>query len=751
MAKKDKRKLLERIHERYRLMTEADQENRRWAIDDMKFMNVPGEQWELNMKQERGDRPCYEFNKLRITGKRIINDMRISRPAAKVRGVEGGDKELADIQEGLGRNIWNTSDADTVIDYAAEFQVGAGMGAWRINTDYISDLSFDQDIIIEPIFNPLCLYPDNNSKDPMKRDAQDWIYTEMISKASFEAKWPKAEAIDFEDSEFDDELDWRDEESVRIAEYWWKEPTDKEIWQLQDGKIIDPESDEGQAIPPEMVVRTRVVKTNKIMMAIVSGDAVLEGPTEWAGTMFPFVMVFGEYMIIDGKVYWWGLPRFSKDAQRSYNVSRTSVTETIAMAPQAKFWATPEQAKGHTDKWAEAHRKNFPFLLYNADAKVPGPPLRMGGADIPIALIEESRLASEELKAVTGIFSPDLGAGDQAKSGVQERERRAQGQVATFNFQDNMTKGIQRTWELILDLIPKIYDTERELRVLGSDGAEDYQRVNTFVMDETGQPIKINDLSMGRYDVTISTGPNFSTQRQEASEIYMNMANVNPGIFAVAGDLIFKSLDLPYSEDIAERLKAMLPPEIQALIQEDGNQSPEVQQAMQQANQAMQMVEQQMQAVQEMGTQIEQEKMEVDKGKMEIQKLIADLETAEAQFEAQVAKEIAQITQRDAKVQIREVQQEFSEATENLDSDKAQLSEQVSESIAIIGEMAQEFTRQAVEVMNEIQQRKPEKQPRIVRVESKRENGKLVAIPIFEDLTGQADQAKSTDEVLDET
>jgi len=212
-------------------------------------------------------------------------------------------------------------------------------------------------------------------------------------------------------------------------------------------------------------------------MCIASGDAILEGPTEWAGSRFPFVLAYGEFIIIDGKRYWFGIGRFAKDAQRSYNVSRTSITETIAMAPQAKWWATPDQAQGNTQSWAEAHQKNFPYLIYNADPKAPGPPVRMGGADVPVALINESQIASEEIKAVTGIFSPDVGAGDQASSGVQERERRAQGAIATFNYQDNMNKAIRYTWELLVDLIPKIYDTERELRILGSDGSEDYRRL----------------------------------------------------------------------------------------------------------------------------------------------------------------------------------------------------------------------------------------------------------------------------------
>jgi len=707
-------------------MTEADQINRREAMEDMKFVNVPGEQWDQNMKQERGDRPCYEFNKLRVTSKRVINDMRANRPAGKVRGVEGADKDTAEVYEGLIRNIWNTSDGDTVIDYAAEYQVNGGMGAWRISTEYASDNAFDQDIIIEPLINPFCLLWDDVSRDPHKRDAMDCILTEKVSKEYYKTKWPKAEVVTFEESEWDNEEEWKDDESVRIAEYWYKEPVKREIWQLADGKVIDAASDEAKGLESQ-VKNKRMVDTFDIMMCIASGEAILEGPTKWAGKQLPFVVIYGEYIVVDGRTYWFGLPRFAKDAQRSYNVSRTAITETIAMAPQAKFWSTPEQAAGHTDKWAEAHRKNFPFLLFNPDPKSPGTPQRMGGAEIPIALIQESQLASEEIKAVTGIFSPDLGAGDQAKSGVQERERRAQGQIATFNFQDNMAKGIRRTWEILIDLIPQIYDTEREMRILGSDGAEDYVKINTFTQDrETGEMIKIHDLAQGRYDVTVTVGPSFSTQRQEASEIYLQLSQANPAVFGVAGDLIFKSMDLPYAEDIAERLQAMLPPEIQQMINQDQQMPPEAMAMMQQAQQAMQQVEMQMQAVQQAAQETEQDKAEVDK-------LIADLEVKSARFEAKVAKEMAKLAKAESGLQI----QQFNDGKEEmLQQNQEVLAAQMVEAVNAINQLAEQFTAQAVEALAEIQDSNDvanRPKPKVIRIESKRENGKLTAIPIYED------------------
>lgn len=647
----ESKRLLKELHGNYKIATEADQENRRLAIDDLKFVHEPGAQWDPTVKKERGkDRPCYEFNKLRITIKRVINHIRANRPAGKVRAVEDGDKDTADIYDGLIRNIWNTSDADTVIDYAAEYVVAGGMGAWRVTTEYSNDTTFDQDIFIRPIKNPFCLYADPNASDPFKRDARYWILTERISNASFEERWPKANRSSFEELEFDDDDEWQDEETTRICEYWYKKPYEKTLCLLADGKTVE----KSEVPPGASIVRERVVRCDKICTVIASGDAILEGPTEWAGKYFPFVMVPGEWRVIDGKVVWHGLTRFSKDAQRAYNFSRTSIAETIALAPQAKFWMTPKQFEGLGDHIADAHKKNYPVSFYNPDPAAPGPPSRIGGADVPVALVQEAGMASEDIKATSGIFDASLGHQSNETSGRAIRARQEQGEIATYNFPDNIAKGIRCTYEILIDLIPKIYDTARSIRILGADGAEKYHRINEPVQQPDGSVIVANDITRGKYDVTVTSGPSFSTQRQEAAEVYTQIGQAVPALWGVAGDLVVKSMDLPYAEQIADRMKALLPPQIQQKLGQGKPMPPEVQALMQQAEQAMAIVQQQSQLVQAAAQEVEQSKAESEKAKAEAEKVIASIKTVEAQFQEKVAKAMLQLVQKEASLVTKE-------------------------------------------------------------------------------------------------
>jgi hypothetical protein len=723
MAKKDDKKLLTTARDRFKKCVEADQENRRKAVEDLKFLHVPGEQWDEALKTERGIRPCYEFNKLRVTIKRIVNDIRANRPVGKVRAVEDGDKDTADTIEGLCRNIWTVSDADCAIDTAAEYSVGGGMGAWRVVTKYSTDDAWDQDIIIEPIRNPLTLWADPAAKDPMKRDAGFWFLESRMSKEAYEAKYGKKDAVQWEASEFDDDVEWQDDGSVRVCEYWYRKPVTKLLALLPEGQSV-----EADQVPPGVVpMRTREVQTHQICMAIIAGDKVLEGPTDWAGSQFPFVVVYGEHLVVDGKVQWFGLTRFAKDAQRAYNFSRTLAIETVAKAPLDTDWATVTQANGLTDQWARAHKELLPFRLYNPDPQSPGPPLRSPGAQVPVGLVNEMQWSSEDIKATTGIFDNSLGRQANENSGVAIRARQAQAEIATFNYSDNIARGVRRTYEILVDLIPKVYDTERSIRVLGADGAEKYARVNSLD-PQTGQAM--NDLSRGKYDVAITIGPNMGTQRQEAAEVYMGLMQGNPGLFPIVGDLVVKTFDYPYSDEMAERLRLMAPPQIQQFLaqkeQTGKAMDPQAMAAMAQAEQMMQLVQQQSELVQQAAAEAEGMKSEAQQ---EVQKIATAAAKLEADFQkkmaALVAKE-AQLTLSEAQFTAQQAQAGTDEEGKKVEGERETLSSQLDSAIkelnADMQKQTAEFMTQVAQVLAQIQA-STEAKPKGRKVKMRKVNG----------------------------
>lgn len=719
--KEDQRKLLLEAIDHYKKDLQADQTNRDGYIEDMKFTLKPGEQWDLTTKNDRGkDRPMYEFNELRIKCKNTINHIRANRPQAKIRGSEEGDKELAEIRQGLFLNIWNNSDGDSQTDYSATHQVVGGYGALRVETEYADDSVSEQDISISAFINPLCLLADRAARDEMKRDARHWFVFSKIPNEEFEAKYPEADRSSF-DMEDELEQDLDDEDSTWIAEYWKKVPITKHLCLLSNGKTIDKDDPNNAQLPEGVtVLKERQVKTHKIVQYIISSSAILEGPNAWAGKEFPFVPVYGEYMVVDGKIVWYGLPRFSKDAQRAHNWAMTSVIETIASAPQAKFWATAVQAKGHTKEWAEAAKKNFPFMLYDTDPEAQGPPQRMGGADVPVALIQASQMSAAALNNTTGITLSNEGRTSNETSGRAIRARQDEGMIATYNFGDNMAKAHKRIAEIVLDLLPKIYDTQRSIRILGHDGAEKYVRLN-----EPGPDGKIlNDMSQGKFDIVVTTGPSYATQRQEAAEFYTQFSQANPQVGLAAADLIVKAQDYPMSDAIAERLKLMLPPQIQQAMSQQGQQSPEVQAAMMQAQQAMQMVEQQGQLVQQASMEAQTDKAAADKAKAEVQVQQANLKVLEAQLQTDVAKFQTMVAQTEAKLAVNS-------AGKDQEVERANLSGELQQALGAIQQQAAELYQKAMEVVVQaMQSNQPQvvvaNQPKQKVARIRRVNGELI-------------------------
>lgn len=735
----DKKALLVRIRERCSKMIEADEENRRDAKDDIRFVSVPGEQWDTKTRQARGSRPCYEFDKLSIKAQRVINEMRANRPAGKVRAAEDTDKKTADVREGLCRNIANVSDLDTICDYAGVYQVEGGMGAWRVITEYARYSKKKQRIRAEPIPDPFSLYWDDASTDPLKRDARDWCLLDTLPASDFKAKYPKAQKISFSQGDCASNSAWDDQENIRICEYWYKEKAEKEIWTLTDGRRVDSTSAQAKDIDPSLIKDHETIEVDQIMMCIASGDSILEGPIKQAGTQHRFVVVHGAWKIIDGKPRWWGLVRKAKDAQRRYNVTQTAITETIASAPNTQFWATAKQAAGQTDTWDRAQTENLPYMLYNSDPQAPGAPQRMAGPQVPAALMAESQIADQELKDVTGVYDASLGERSNEKSGIAISRREQQTQLVNFNFPDNMAKGVMRTWEIFNDLIPEIVDTEQMVRVLGVDGAEDYIKVNTVGMDENGNPVIVNDMTTGEYDITVTVGPSFATQRQEASETYTQLIQAFPPLMQVAPDLIMKAMDSPYSEEIAERMRMLLPPQIQESLNKDKQLPPEVMQAMQQVKQMQDMVTQQGQMVQAAAAEATKMKDEAEKAQSGVQTAVSQLKVEQANFEANVAKELANIATKQAALAtaeanlVKQAVEGQAQDLESVDSARQSLADGSNQAVVAIQQMAQEFMQMAASVIQGIDERTQVQQtvkPRITSI-TRGPNGAL--IPQYED------------------
>jgi len=547
---------------------------------DMEFAFLPESQWDDWMASTRKGRPMYTVNKLRQAMKQITNDQRQNRPQAKVRAVEDSDADLAEIRQGLIRNIDQIAEADRACDTAFQFAVGGGFGVWRINYSYEDDGGFDMVIKREEIANPFSVVFDPSARAKDRRDARYAFVDSQWARAAFREKWPDAKLVSV--SNFDETTkDWFDEEELTVSEYWYKTKETYKLVLMSDGSSYDeaelePVKDE-LAAQGITVQRERWAEREKVWQCVVSGAEILEGPTEWAGRFIPLIPVWGEILELKGKERFFGAVRFGKDAQRMYNYERSTFIEVLADQPYSPFMAPAESVAGYEGQWNNLKTSRPPVLLYKSDKELPngGKPSREPTAQFPVALAQAAAISSDDIKAATGIYDASLGARSNETSGRAIMARQREGDIANFDYMDNLAYAKKFDFEVVNDLISKIYDTERQIRIIGEDGAEKVVRVNHVVLDEqTGQQVTLNDLSRGRFDIAVTVGPSFTTQRMEAAEALMQLANDPSPMGQIAKYGYIKALDAPGLEDIKKASRKLLVS--QGLLDpEEGEQPPE--------------------------------------------------------------------------------------------------------------------------------------------------------------------------------
>lgn len=544
---------------------EADRDNRDDSYDDLRFL--AGDQWDSRAKAEReaARRPMVTINRVGQFVRQVTGDMRLNPTSINVMPVDDeGDLDKAEIFEGLIRQIEYSSNATNAYAHAFECSAGIGIGHFRINTKYATDSVVDQEVTIERILNPLAVVWDSAAVAIDRSDAMHCFVTDLMPVRVFKKKWPDAAVDDFPRNDLGSNIYWRTDDAVRVAEFWHKEPYERTLALLQDGStadITDVRKKDKIFLP---IVKERTFTDYKVKHYMISGGEILSGPNDWAGKHIPIVPAIGTEIPLDESVVRHGIIRWVKDPQRLYNYYRSSQTELIGQQPRAPWLLTANQIKGYEALWNTANTNPRPWLPYNADKDAPGAPQRSQPPVASTALWQEAQIASDDMKATTGIYDASLGAKSNETSGKAILARQREGDVGSFHYFDNFKAAIKRAGDILLDLIPKIYDAPRTVRIIGpEEGEPAYKQVNQPAFDaEQFAETTLNDLSVGKFDVRVQSGPSFSTRREEARESMLAATQANPMLWQIAGDLIIKAMDWPGAKEIAERIKKSIPPQI---------------------------------------------------------------------------------------------------------------------------------------------------------------------------------------------
>jgi hypothetical protein len=601
----------------YQHDVDFDRINRYEAMDDLRFS--AGEQWDPVVLLQRKNLPCLVINTIPQFTAQLVGDWRESRKAIKVIASNDDDTDVASVREDLVRNIEMQSRADRSYDQAFESMIQCGDGAFKVGVKYARDDVFDQDICIEPIEDVMATVWDRFSVDPTGRDAKRVFVDDRIPKDEFTRKWPQAAGgsnlLEVDKIDRVTMAGWYDQESYRVTEYWRMIERQKLLALFEDGKMFEiGEDDDLEQLTQKhgQVQKQRIVWCRYAQMHYCTGWCILAGPYEYKLNRLPVIRMSGRIVNIAGRRVRYGLVRFMKDPSRLKNFWRSIAAEQLGYAPKAQWMATQSAVEGRQESIRKAHLTRDPLLIFNDEAVFGQNVQRIEPPAPQSAIFQEVGMNTQDMKDVSGIQDASLGIRSNETSGKAIMNRQHEGDIASQTYYDNSDAALLEAGDVINQLIPLIYDGTRVVRLIGKDESIKFQRIND-PMDPASP-----DLSVGMFDVALTTGTSYTTRREAAAEAMMDAIQVWPQLMEIAGDIVVKAQDWPGADELSARIQktmnpAFLTPEQQ---KENGGPPPVPPQVVQQMQQAIQQLQQENTQLKQDKT-IEFKKLEIDSYKAE--------------------------------------------------------------------------------------------------------------------------------------
>ena len=539
------------------------------GLEDKKFVTIKGAQWEGDAiaKRKAQGKPTLEINISRAYVQQQINTMRQNRPQAKVVPVDSGaDPEVARVLEGLIKDVEESSNFEDALDTAAANQVHAAVGFYRIVTDYINEKSFNQEPRFKPVENPQAVLIDPLSKALDGSDMAKALVCEWVDKDQVIKEHGK-DAVD--DFETDADSDWSNytDKTVCIAEYFYKEQIADTLLLLNDGTIefksvlLEQVSEDELE---QMIETERSTSRTKIKWAKVSGTKVLEKGV-FPGQYIPIFPVYGEVTWVENKRHIFSLVHFAKDPQRLFNYWKSTEAH-ILQKNQDEMTIVDDRGIAGFDEWRNPSSAAYlRFKATDDSGNVIPYPTKIGAAAPPVGILNASESAKALIPDILNMHAPQMGQDVNQQSGVAIGLLQRQSDTAQFHFQDNINKTIRHSARVLIGLFPILYDTEMVRRIIGADGESELVKLNAQPenQDEQSKAINgvLNDMSLGRFDIRMDTGPSFNTQREQSFTLMMQLVQSNPSLFNIVADLIIMNSPLLNSKEIAERVKMLVPPQ----------------------------------------------------------------------------------------------------------------------------------------------------------------------------------------------
>jgi hypothetical protein len=544
---------------------EADHDNREEVREAQLFLHKKDGQWEPTWWSANVGKPRYTFDMTNPIVDQISGELMRADFDIKIRPA-GGDatKDVSMLYDGIIRNIENISGASNIFNAAAKRMIGTGIDGWRVAQRYVDADSFDQDIVIEPVHNFIDrVWCDKSSEAPDWSDAKWCFVLQDISTEEYKRRWPDGSGVSV-GADRENNAYFNKREFITVGEYFYIKKVKRTLIMMSNGAVYE-DNDDYKTVSDELAAagiterNRRERARNVCCVRHFDGGDWLDDERETVFSYIPIVPTIANFDVLESKVIYSGIVRRLLDQQRVLNYSMSREIEEGALAPRAKYWVTQAQAAGFEDTLATLNTNSDPVQFYNPDPMAPGSPQQNGGAQINPGLRTISETMRQMMGQTAGMFAASMGDNPGLQSGIAIERLQNKGDNGTIAYFKAQEIAIRHTARIIVDAIPRVYDSERQIRILKEDGSFDMVWLNQTVIDQqTGRPVTLNDLSVGQYDVICSSGPSFKNRQEEMVAALVEIANVDPTVIQLGGDILLHNISAPGMDKIAERKRQQL-------------------------------------------------------------------------------------------------------------------------------------------------------------------------------------------------
>ena len=656
--------ILEDSREGLRRAIDEEQEQRTLMLDDLKFATL--DQWPSDLRQQRetgdlanGARPCLTIDQINQYITQVSNDMRRNRPSIKTRPVDDlADPDTAKVFQGLIRHIEDQSNAQIAYHTAGESAVTIGLGFFRIVTDYVSPDSFDQELLIKRVPDTFGVYLGPHQM-PDGSDADEGWVLEKCPLERFKRDYPKASVVSEDFAGLGITPTWKTDETVLVCEYFYKKYTPQKIVFTSDGASMPRADYDAMPEPRPQITGERESKRVSVHWCKHTGAEIID-QRELKGQYIPIVEMVGKEKIVEGKRTLWGLVRPAKDSLRAFNYWISALTEKMALSPKAPFIGAVGQFATMGDRWDKANINNYSKLEYDAidvNGNAVAAPRRQEPMQMEPAMTQMLVMMQNNVKSSLGMYKASIGDTDSQQSGRAILALQKESDTGTMHFGENQAISITHCGRILVDLIPHYYDTRRVLRILGEDGKVQSAAIDPAqkqavrqIVDMNGKVKRIYNIGVGKYDVTATVGPGYTTSRQEAATVMTELANSakDPISAAIMRYGAVKNSDFHGSEEIMTMLKAMLPPQLQQAEEGQPQIPPAAMQKIAQMQQEGQMMQE---GLKKLTAENQQLKSGVQEGMAKVQ-VSAQQGAAELQLKMQIQNQELTLEQQKVQAQL---------------------------------------------------------------------------------------------------